>query len=103
VTEIERKLKTDFIMAKAPHQMTAEERDFLWGEVAACDRDRNQQPVSRADLPANAPPNLSAEQQEVLAQNWEDYIMARPSNSWTPEERACIAARTQRVLRKMGY
>jgi len=63
-----------------------------------------QQQASLDPLPLPAAANraaLTPEQQEAVFENWVGYIYSRPTQTWTPEERAAIRTATVRVLRTL--
>jgi hypothetical protein len=75
-------------------------RDDLARGIDAYFRSEGQTSAAQAVPlpPAANRETLNPEQQEGLFQNWVSYIYARPSNTWTEEEKAVIRVAISRAL-----
>lgn len=61
-------------------------------------------PDEPVPLPAAAPrARMNAETQEKAFQEWQAFIMAKPANTWSAEERNAIRFASARVLKQLGY
>ena len=63
---------------------------------------RQQESAPEVPLPAAANrAALTPAQQETLFQNWVEYILSTPSNTWGPAEKNAVRVASSRALKEL--